>query len=862
MALMMGAGLLAACSDEDDYSAATTPLLTDGAVTTGSSDVTATTATLHGQVAGLNGVSTTSYATGFYYGTAADALTETLGTSTATEFSGTLENLAVNQTIYYQAFVTLQGRLTYKGEVKSLVTTNATATTGEATGVDAWQATLAAQVAQYPEGATAGIVLSTKPEAEAVRAGVRLTAADITSISITKAGLLPATTYYYAAFLDLGSGMVYGDVKQFTTAADEYNVDNELVDLGLSVKWAKRNIGAKTASDMGGLFAFGDLSGTNPSIDPAEYGSGDTYKTAQDLAYLATGGKCTLPTADQFEELFRLCTAEWTEQDGVKGYKLTAQNGNSIFLPAAGKRVASEVSEEGQQGYYLTGSVNPSNNQFAVDYEFNASTGVRASRAVYEALSVRPVSTAKNVPLDKALLLNTWHIDLRADGTHASFDGPMYFYGTDDSWRSVTNNEPVVGNSWNWCPDYAGNSWIVGEDPRDFGSMTFTEDSVFVTRIAADGTATNEKGTYTVNTANKTITLVGVDLLGLPSQISQASNKRTDLKIMTLTNETMQIAVLRDNDPCLLVFNYAADMIYSGIAVKLLAMGGDWAGTWGSELAMLSPQELNGTHTVTYNGAVNGAMVTLLDFVSLKQRYPNAFVRIDEMKADGNVLKFDGNKFFYGDIENNGNFRIEMFNIWGKGAKDGLYVESPFSNLTNVGSDAAFTFAQTLEITFTIVTDGVEATYTPNLVTINPLWGGTWGFNQGDSFSVKLNTETAKYEITKNNFDITYTSGDHAAGSIMTFIQIDNIRKFFPTVHATLNSLKLDGKDVSFNAAGVLDSNENDAYRLELWNMFGATSKAGCAFGTPADGVISELSFSESMEVNFTIESLFAVPQF
>ena len=53
-ALLMGAAVLTACSDTDDYFANTTPLLNDGSVVTGSSDVTATTATFH--VSGSNHV--------------------------------------------------------------------------------------------------------------------------------------------------------------------------------------------------------------------------------------------------------------------------------------------------------------------------------------------------------------------------------------------------------------------------------------------------------------------------------------------------------------------------------------------------------------------------------------------------------------------------------------------------------------------------------------------------------------------------------------------------------------------------------------------------------------------------------------
>lgn len=862
MALLMGAAMLTACSDDDSYTSYSTPLLTDGAVVTGSSDVTATTATFYGTVAGLEQMNAASYATGFYWGTDANALTETVTAASDASFTGTVSGLAVNQTIYYQAYVTLQGRLTYKGEVKSLVTTNAKATTGDVTDIDFATATMAGTVSQYPADATAGIVISTSSDQEAVRAGLRLAVNPLAdSYSITQAGLLPNTHYYYAAYLDLGSGVVYGDVKDFVTAANDIDVDDEFVDLGLSVKWAKRNIGAKTPSDMGGLFAFGDLTGCNPSIEPADYASADTYKSALDLANVALGGKGTLPTADLFEELFSLCKTEWLEADGVSGYQITGPNGNSIFLPAAGKRVAHEVSDQRTQGYYLTGSVNGGNSQYAVDYEFTSATRARSTRAVYEALSVRPVSTARNIKFQKELLYNTWHIDLRADGSHAHFDNPCWFMGTDDSWRTITNGEPIVGNSWLWAPG-AGDSWVYGGTARDFGTMTFTEDGkVVVTKMDAEGNATTEEGTYTVDEANKTITLT-IDVLDVPAQSARGDNKRTKLNILSLTEETLQIGMLIDGNSGQVSFNYASDMVYSGVSVSLLAVGSDWGGTWGSSLAMLSPQELEGQHTVRYEGAVNGAMVTLLDFVGLKQKFPNAFARIDEIKLDGQAIKFNANNFCYGDIENNGNYRIEMFNIWGKGAQNGKIVASPFSNLKDVDSDPAFTFAQSCEITFTVRLSGPEATFTPNLITINPSWGGTWGFNQGATFQVTLNAETAKYEVSQQDFNILYTSGDHAAGSIMTFVQIDNIRSWFPTMHCTLNSLKLDGQSFSYDKAGVLDSNENDAYRLELWNMYGMTSQSGCAFGTPQDGVIKELGFSNSMELNFTINSLFAVPEF
>lgn len=873
MALLMGIAVLTACSDTDDYFANTTPLLNDGSVVTGSSDVTATTATFHGMVSGLEKMNVASYATGFKYGYSANALTETATAASASEFSSTLTGLLNNTVIYYQAYVTLQGKLTYTGEVKSLITTDAQAFTGGVSGVDYAEATMAGSISKYPEDAVCGIVISTSPEVEDVRAGLRLTMKQLTGdFSYTKKGLLPGANYYYAAFLDLGSGVVYGDVASFTTDMHAIDVDDEFVDMGVSVRWAKHNIGAKEEADFGGLFGFGDLTGCNPSIDAADYASADTYMTALDIAYWATGMKGTLPTADQFEELFKVCKTQWVEQNGIAGYLVTAKNGNTIFLPAAGKRIGHDISEAGVQGNYLTGTVNASNTQFAVDYEFSRTGGDRSTRAVYEAMSVRPVSVARNIQFDINKLYGIWHVDLRADGSHAYWDGPMYFYGTDDCWRNVTNNEPVVGDSWNWCPDYASNSWIVGEDPRDFGTMTFFKgengaDSVIVVRNNADGTQTEEKGTFTINYTDVSITLDGVDVLGVPNQLSQASNKRQGLKIFTQSDNTLQIAVIRDADPCSLVFNYVKDNIYSGISVKLLAVGADWGGTWGSELTMLMPEDLNGQHTVKYEGAVNGAMVTLVDFVELMKRYPDAFVRIDDIKLDGNSIKFNANNFCYGDIENNGNYRIEMFNIWGKGAKDGNVIASPFSNLTNVESDPAFTFAQSCEITFTVLTESPVATYAPKFITVGAgWWPSTWDFNDGSSFDLTLNDETGKYEISRNTFDMTYTSADsYAAGVIMTFIQVDNLHKFFPGMHAVLNSAKADEQSLQYDASKVVDTSDGDAYRLELWNCYGATggdNADNCGFGKRDGDVIHELGFNSSFEVAFTIESLFAVPEF
>jgi len=871
IALVMGATVLTACSDSDDYYANSAPLLSDGSVVTGSSDVTATTAEMHGTVAGLENMSPASYTTGFYYGSSENALTETLPAKSAGEFSGVVSGLMNNQVIYYQAFVTLQGRITYKGEVKSLVTTDATVTTGAASDIDFADATLAGAISKYPSNAQAGIVISGQPDQEKVRAGLRLNAGDLTDqFAVTQQGLAPNSTYYYAAFLDLGAGIIYGDVKEFKTANGGFDVEKDFVDLGLSVKWAKRNVGAKSETDLGGYFAFGDMTGVNPSISTIDFPSADTYKTTNDIAYLATGGKGTLPTADLFEELFRLCTVKWTEQDGVSGYKVTGKNGNSIFLPAAGKRVESAVSEKGLHGYYLTGTVNKSNVNFAVDYEFTATTGVRATRAVYEALSVRPVTVARNVPFDKEKLFTTWYLDNGTpSGRQHVFDGPFTQFGKTDNWGTITNNEPNPYQSIHWEMG-KDNEWIGYTYGKDYGTMTFQhgddgKDYVIVKRIAQDGSVTEEKGVVKIDETNKTIDMGGIKVLCANTWVGGTAGVRN---ILSLTDDGLQIGISNGDD-----FQYSLNYYSQAkadqdatINVNLICAGNDWNGTWGTIVDAIAPEKLEGTHSFKYEGACNGLKVNTIDFVELTKRFPNAFVRIDEIKLDGKAIKYNANNFCYGDIEDNGNYRIEMANVYGKTAKNEKIIASPFSSQTDTDNDPAFTFTSSMEVTYTIFINGPAGTYTPGLITVNPSWGTLdWnGVNQGATFDVALNKETAKYEVTKSKFDITYkdASNDYKAGSIMTFVQIDNIYKFFPGMHCTLDAFTLDGKAVSYDKKKVIDSNEDPKYRLELWNMYGKTAETGCAFGTAADGCVAGLGFADKMELSFTIHSLFAVPQF
>lgn len=867
MAFVMSVVMIG-CSD-DDYSVSKTPLLTDESVNTGSADVTATSVTFHGTVDGLESQSSSAYTVGFNYGDAADNLSEKVAGNSGATFDAFVSGHP-GQVVYYQAYVTLQGRVTYKGKVKSAILTDAQAITGSAKDLSANKVVLLASLDKAPAGAECGVVISGIKGTEKIRAGVRKQAeTESDNYEVPVDGLLPNTTYYYTAYLDLGEGVVYGEERSFTTPAAEFDPDNDLVDLGLSCKWAKYNVAATKATDLGGLFGFGDMTGYNTSINPEEYASADIYKTKLDVANKVYGSWVTMPTINEFEELFSECTKEWTTEDGVAGYKLTGPNGNSIFLPAAGSRTQGTISGIGTQGYYLSGSVNASDNRFAMAYSFDQNANRRTTTPVYQALAIRPVSVAKNVKLKKENLVGkTFEIDLRLDGSHYKFEGPVYYYGNDDSWATVTNNQPVVGNIMCWMPAYNGNEWTVGgsanndQGPKNCqGFMTFNEDgTVKMDQYQTDGTHAEVSGTYTLDENKKTITMSVQPLIPANFIGAIVPVENTEIRILSLTDESLQLGFTRASDNQYESVNYVTNDVKNGYSVTMFAAGEE--GEWDQgKCTIKGGDNCVGQYTMTYTASRphRNGQVYCLDFQGFAAKFPKALIRVDAIKADGREIPFDANKFRYGDLENNGNYRIEMFNVWGKTGQD-----SPFRQGGGqvTGGESALDFDNTLEVVFTVVSNTSDGTgvYTPNLITINPSWGGPRDYNQGASMKVVL--DDGYYKLNDNQFDITLNSDIHSEGSIMTFIEIADLAGFFPGTHGTLDELYLDGKAVSYDKSKVIDTKENpNKYRLELWNCFGSTSQLGCAFGKPEGDVIKGLAFKTSIEVKFTINHLFAQPQ-
>ena len=151
------------------------------------------------------------------------------------------------------------------------------------------------------------------------------------------------------------------------------------VDLGLSVLWAPINVGANSPEDYGDYFAWGEVEAkTTYSWTTYKWCNGssttitkyclDSYNGIvdnkkqldlnDDAARANWGGNWRMPTEAEMTELCKQCTWTWTTKNGVKGYKVTSKsNGNSIFLPAAGVRSASALSNAGKSGDYWSSSL-------------------------------------------------------------------------------------------------------------------------------------------------------------------------------------------------------------------------------------------------------------------------------------------------------------------------------------------------------------------------------------------------------------------------------------------------------------------------------------------------------------------------
>lgn len=206
----------------------------------------------------------------------------------------------------------------------------------------------------------------------------------------------------------------------------------EIVDLGLSVKWASFNLGASKPEEQGDFYAWGE---TEPYYRPG-YALSDepfwriskeagyywpSYKWCEgsettmtkycidsncgyqgmqdgktvldpedDAAHVKLGGKWRMPTESEQDELMRKCSWAWSSRNGTNGYLVTGPNGNSIFLPVGGLRRDTDLYDV-SCGNYWSSSLERGGSESACAIEFYSSNVRWVGYWRSHGLLIRPV---------------------------------------------------------------------------------------------------------------------------------------------------------------------------------------------------------------------------------------------------------------------------------------------------------------------------------------------------------------------------------------------------------------------------------------------------------------------------------------
>lgn len=249
-------------------------------------------------------------------------------------------------------------------------------------------------------------------------------------------------------------------------------VTPEYVDLGLpsGVKWATFNVGATKPEEYGDYFAWGETEPkelydwstykwcdgsyntlTKYNTD-SEYGVVDNKKileSSDDAATANWGGDWRMPSTEEWNELFSNSSLKWEERNGVSGVTLVSvQNGNSLFLPAAGVyHYDNGLVNLNVEGWYRTNSLDESRGTISLGFSYTGSINWYANDRCF-GQPVRPVcdpqSEQTTAPTVETSAVTQITETSAVVGGNVTSDG-----GASSTERGVvysTNPNPVITN--------------------------------------------------------------------------------------------------------------------------------------------------------------------------------------------------------------------------------------------------------------------------------------------------------------------------------------------------------------------------------------------------------------------------------
>ena len=189
--------------------------------------------------------------------------------------------------------------------------------------------------------------------------------------------LYPGKTYTITPYIEIEQNIVYfGTAKSYTPTG---SISFASGDLGLSVIWADKNVGATKTEDVGGYYAWGvtdeyaapftykwfntNGSKANKYVSQnshSESGTADgltVLKAEDDVASVKLGGVWRMPTKEEINELKALDCLEGYELNGKKGLLFVGNGDNGLFIPYGGYKDKSDTPVSTDYAYLWSSSL-------------------------------------------------------------------------------------------------------------------------------------------------------------------------------------------------------------------------------------------------------------------------------------------------------------------------------------------------------------------------------------------------------------------------------------------------------------------------------------------------------------------------
>ena len=189
--------------------------------------------------------------------------------------------------------------------------------------------------------------------------------------------LYPGKTYTITPYIVIEQNIVYfGTAKSYTPTG---SISFASGDLGLSVIWADKNVGADKTEDVGGYYAWGvtdeyaapftykwfneDGSKAKKYVSQksnSESGTADgltVLKAEDDVASVKLGGVWRMPTKEEIDELKELDCLEDYELNGKKGLLFVGNGDNGLFIPYGGYKDKSDEPVSTDYAYLWSSSL-------------------------------------------------------------------------------------------------------------------------------------------------------------------------------------------------------------------------------------------------------------------------------------------------------------------------------------------------------------------------------------------------------------------------------------------------------------------------------------------------------------------------